>query len=159
NGFTPGTGNFNNGFNPGFNNNFNNGFNNGPPRNMGPPGGRSSNQPPGGPGFFADRVKEDPDGSIFYDPRTDTDTVVQAPDSDGSLHLVRLVALRSEEAQAPPPQASTPPPAQGGTVVGPRSPVTAEALEELGVVVISGNNAADVQEVVRIIEMLQRLGA
>src|SRR5262249_28118707 len=47
----------------------------------------------------------------------------------------------------------------GGDVTGPRSPVTAEPLTDLGLIVITGNNPQDVETVVKIVEYLQKLGA
>src|SRR4029077_16886245 len=54
------------------------------------------------------------------------------------------------------------PPATPGAdqdITGPRSQVSAEALEQLGVIVISGKNPADVDEVIRMIEFIQKLGS
>src|SRR5262249_13166740 len=59
--------------------------------------------------------------------------------------------------QTPPAPPATPGADQG--VTGPRSSVTAEALEQLGVIVISGDNPADVDEIIRMIEFIQRLGS
>jgi type II secretion system protein D len=136
-------------------------------RGMGPPGGnQSSGGPNGGPGFFVDRVKDDPQPSVFYDPQLDrtardSNLVAQAG-ADAGLSAGGAIQLASFEAQQPgaqPPAQPAAPTIPPGTVRGPRSPVTAEALPELGVVVITGNNASDVQEVIRIIELLQQLGA
>jgi len=47
----------------------------------------------------------------------------------------------------------------GTTVAAPRSPVSVETLERLGIIVVSGNNPADVEEVIKLIERLQELGS
>jgi type II secretion system protein D len=144
----------------------------------GPPG---SGRLPGssdlrGPDFFAQRVTDDPQLSLLYDP--------QPSQTDGSPLDIRDLSreslvpwlrgrrpslARSASAGSSPPslalQASEEdaeeqqPPDPSGAVQGPRSPVTAEALQQLGIVVISGNNPADVEEVLKIIEYLQKLGA
>lgn len=117
------------------------------------PGGESprprpsgGGQPPlsragGGPDFFADRVTDDPRTALLYDPQ-------HLLGDDSTLPL----AGAEEQEQAPPPPAE-------GAIRAPRSPVTADALEQLGVIVITGNNQQDVDEVVKIIEYIQKLGA
>src|SRR5207244_5418413 len=70
-------------------------------------------------------------------------------DSAVSSPAIQLTKL--EEQQRP---AAAPP-----DIRGPRAPVTAEALEQLGVIVISGSNPADVDEIIRIIDYIRRLGA
>src|SRR5437764_9248664 len=68
------------------------------------------------------------------------------------LQLTRFEAQQPQPPAPPAPSASEP-------IRGPRSPVAAEALEQLGVIVVSGNNPADVEEVIRIIDYIRRLGA
>src|SRR5262249_20427923 len=63
------------------------------------------------------------------------------------------VQLTKLEEQQPPPSKPS------EDIRGPRAPVTAEALEQLGVIVISGNNPQDVEEIIRIIDYIRRLGA
>src|SRR5262249_33484395 len=92
--------------------------------------------------------------------------------SAASARTVALLEPRPQPAEAgtPTPAANAepewggseeqqPPPATDTGIRGPRSPVTAEALEQLGIIVISGNNQADVEEVIKIIDYLRRLGA
>jgi type II secretory pathway component GspD/PulD (secretin) len=115
-----------------------------------PPGGLSR-----GPDFFDDRVMDDPQPSLLFDPQHPSTDAEQVTSTSNNSEATQLTSLE-EQQQAQPPT-TTPPPS--GDIRGPRSAVTAEALEELGVIVISGNNPADVEEVVRIIEYIQRLGA
>jgi type II secretion system protein D len=108
--------------------------------NRGGPPGSGGGIPPrsdGGSDFFDYRVKDDPRASVLYDPRP-------APENDES-HLDG-----AEEQQ--------PPPGPQQQIQSPRQPVIVEPLEQSGMIVISGN-AADVEEVIRIIEYLQKLGA
>jgi general secretion pathway protein D len=76
--------------------------------------------------------------------------------SDRSADSVQLVHFQQPApGQAPPGQAlPTQPPTRA-----PRGPVTAEALRELGVIVIRGANPADVQQIVDLIDFIQKLGA
>ena len=117
------------------------------PRGNGPPGSGQLPAPGDGrgPDFFVERVKDDPQPTVLYDPH---------PESDGEeTQPVSLEASEEQEEQQPAPSPSS------GDIRGPRSPVTAEALEQLGVIVISGNNPTDVEEIVRIIDYIQKLGA
>src|SRR5262249_6070624 len=106
-----------------------------------------------GPDFFDDRVMDDPQPSLLFDPQHPSNDAEQITSTPNNSETTQLTSLE-EQQQAQP---TTPPPS--GDIRGPRSTVTAEALEQLGVIVISGNNPADVEEVVRIIEYIQRLGA
>src|SRR5205085_8299808 len=65
---------------------------------------------------------------------------------------LRLAALQAQ------PAAPASPPGASGNIQGPRSSVTAEALPELGVIVIRGNNPQDVAAVMQIIDFIQKLG-
>jgi type II secretion system protein D len=121
------------------------GFGGGFPGGGGFGGGRppGSGMTPGGGGgspFFADRVKDDPQPSRLYDPQQDD---------------ARVQLTGHEEEQQPPPQ--QPPGQPGIDIRGPRSNVTAEALPELGAVVVTGNNPADVEEILRVIQELQKI--
>lgn len=103
---------------------------------------RSPDREPGGPDFFDAGVKDDrqpasQDAASFallYDPAS--------PASPG-------------EAQQAPPA----PPAASPDIRGPRDRVNVEALEGLGVVVISAENQQDLEEVLKVIEYIQKLGA
>ncbi|HTK75774.1 MAG TPA: secretin N-terminal domain-containing protein, partial [Gemmataceae bacterium] len=119
----------------------------------GPPG---RNRDPGdlirGPDFFEQGVMDDPKPSQLYDPRDD--------------RLTNVLAFMGEEQQQPPatqPPAQPPrPPAQPGTgdsVPGPRRPFNAQALPDLGVLVISGENPNDIEEIVRLIDFIKRISA
>jgi type II secretory pathway component GspD/PulD (secretin) len=117
------------------------------------PGGQQSR----GPDFFGHGVTDDPQQSPLYDPQqvlSDSDdarrtTAVPAEFESRSHDQIQLTSFTQQQQT----------PAAAPDVRGPRAPVTAEALEQLGVVVISGNNPADVEEVVRIIDYIQKLGA
>lgn len=104
-------------------------------------GGRISHSGERGPDFFAHWVKDDPKSALLYDPQ-----LVTVADSFGE-----------EQEQQPQPPPAGDKPATEGPIRGPRSSVNAEALPELGVIVISGNNPADVEEVKRIISLLRQL--
>jgi type II secretion system protein D len=86
----------------------------------------------GGPGFFVDRVTDDPQ-TILFDPHQNREAV-------------QFVAAWNEEQQQPP---------AAGDIRGPRNPVNIESLPDLGAVIISGNNQADIAEILKIIEALQ----
>jgi general secretion pathway protein D len=120
----------------------------GPPGAGGAGGGRSTtprSPQSRGPDFFGHRVKDDPELSILYDP--------QQPTTDSAAPSAAIQLTKLEEQQPP----ATAPPMPD--IRGPRAPVTAEALEQLGVIVISGNNPSDVDEIIRIIDYIRRLGA
>ena len=121
-----------------------------------PGGGRSGTGPQSrGPDFFEHRVKDDPQPSLFYDPQQSPTESAQQPASASPIHLASFE--QQPQAQPQPQQPTTPPASE--PIRGPRSPVTAEALEQLGVIVVSGNNPADVEEVIRIINYIRQLGA
>lgn len=95
-----------------------------------------------GPRFFADRVTDDPQPSL-YDPQ-------------------QLIQLTAAEEQPPIPGAPpapgkppTPPALSGQEFRGPRLPVQIEALPDLGVVIISAQNQADLAAIEEIIRYLQ----
>lgn len=123
-------------------------------RGGGGPGGRSASLNPGGTDFFVHGVKDDPQSSILFDPRSNAN---------------ELVAVHHEEEQQQPPAGAQPmpmgpagaqqTPGLGDNVRAPRGPVTAEALEQLGIMVIRGQTQADVDEVLRMIEMIQKIAS
>ena len=95
---------------------------------------------PGGPDFFADRVKDDPRSQTgLYDPQQE----------------LKPLLVSYEEMQQPQPQ---PQPAAQPDLIAPRSDVTVQPLPELGIVLVSGPNAADVALVLEIIKYLQAEG-
>src|SRR5207248_8583254 len=123
----------------------------------------------GGPDFFVHGVKDDPGFSVLYDPQHDNTAKSQEsvsrrqapvnPESDrpgDSIQLVGYEQMPVGTASSQPPGAPLAQPSQGA---GPRGPVSAESLPELGVIVIRGANPADVEEVVRLVEYIQSLGA
>ena len=144
------------GFNPGFG-----GGRGGPQGSLGNPGPRlSPDVPDGGPGFFVERVKDDPQPSGLFDPQHllndgqhfATSTSAEAGQEAQETPNIRVVSAEEQQpATAPPPTGL-----QGETIRGPRSPVTAEALPELGGIIISGNNPEDVELIMKVIEMIQR---
>jgi len=130
-------------------------------------GGGSSMEESRGPDFFAQAVMDDPESDILFDPQHDlassTDDAEQ-PDAGNPGQVAPPTSTLDADALQPvffeqQPAPAAPADKDAGNVKAPRSPVTAEALEQLGVIVISGNNAADVEEIVRIIELIQKLGA
>ncbi|HXG13179.1 MAG TPA: secretin N-terminal domain-containing protein [Gemmataceae bacterium] len=173
-GFSPG------GFSPGGNRGFS------PPGGLGPGGfgpgggsrggnGRTSSlsRPSGGPDFFVQRVKDDPEPTtVLYDPQHESSLGINRARlaKPGSIYpkVLEPVVVRDQPAspEAGPVQPVSheeqqqPPAFQPGEQLpGLRQPVQAQALPELGVVVISGNNPADVEAIIRLIEYLQKLYA
>jgi type II secretion system protein D len=143
----------------------------------GGPGGNRGGRPGGmgrGPDFFDDRVKDDPQPSLtlLYDPQRDRQTNQQtstkgevgsaapgagpAPsaetaasnaESGSSIQLARADEEQQQSQSAP----STP------GIEGLRSNVTAEALSELGAVIITAQNRADFEIILQVIRRLQEL--
>jgi general secretion pathway protein D len=135
-------------------------------------GGRPGNRSEGrGPDFFEQRVMDDPQPSGLFDPQHDSSTVsatlTQAapdpqvgpagPSPDTTPAVSAGVAYYEQEQQPPAPAApgGQPP----GTVTGPRSNVTADALPELGAIIIRTENPADLEAILQIIQYLQQIGA
>ncbi len=117
---------------------------------------RGSGQQSRGPDFFAERVTDDPE-PILFDPQLARQTANHATHGAqpvGADHDNLQLVKHEEQQPAPTTQ---PPPFTSEPVRGPRSNVTAEALPELGVIIVSGNNAADVQEILRVIELIRRV--
>src|SRR5262249_16828034 len=74
---------------------------------------------------------------------------------DPQQDVARVQPVGHEEEQQQPPQPPPTPP--GIDIRGPRSNVTAEALPELGAIVVTGNNPGDVEEILRVIAELQKI--
>ena len=120
---------------------------------------RSSGQQSRGPDFFEERVTDDPEPTILFDPQRErarrlanrNNTHGAQPVGSSDRDSIQLVK-HEEQQPAPPTQQQLP----SEPVRGPRSNVTAEALPELGVIVVTGNNPADVEEILRVIEIIRR---
>src|SRR5262249_38556134 len=112
----------------------------------------------GGADFFERRVTDDPLVSLLYDPQHEPGAVAGAATAGNPASPPSTSSnaqLSFEEEQQPPAQ-----PGQVGTpVVAPRSGVNVEALSEAGLLVISGNNPADVEAVLQIVQLIPRVGA
>ncbi len=115
----------------------------GGPRPSIEPGGDSQTR---GPDFFEYRVTDDPQVPRFYDPQQQS--VVHLNWSFVPTNGIHPVQLASFQQPAQP---------GGADVRGPRQPVSAQALPDLGVIVISGNNPGDVEEILKVIAELQKL--
>ncbi|HLW67377.1 MAG TPA: secretin N-terminal domain-containing protein, partial [Gemmataceae bacterium] len=148
-----GGGNFGGGFGGGrgFGGGMPGGFGGG--RGFGRPPGRKAVQAdwPGGSYFFVDRVTDDPKFSILYDPQQVELASYQEQEEDEPIQL-----LFGQQPMPPVEPAQTVGP--NGEIRGPLSNVRAEALSELGIIVISGNDA-DVRRMLELIRYLQEQGA
>ena len=114
----------------------------------GPGGSRGGRDQSRGPDFFEYRVTDDPQVPRFFDPRESSVVHLDwsfAP-TDG-IHPAQLVAYQ-DKGKLPP---------GGEPVRGPRSPVSAQALPDLGAIIISGNNPADVEEILRVLKLLSEI--
>lgn len=133
-------------------------------RTFGPGGGgrtrgRGDGDQSRGPDFFGHTVKDDQPTFVLYDP--------QHPLADLSAHASLIGSSEEQQISGTQPGLAQPgtegPPLPGTAgseaLRGPRTTVTAEALEQLGVIILRGNNKADVEEIVRVIEYIQRLGS
>ncbi len=135
------------------------GFQRGP---RGGPGSGMSAPPasPGGSGFFADRVKDDPEltTDIFFDPQLATS--VQQSEIPVGAHADRVLSsLEPVEYQLELPQPRPMPPAEDPEIRGPRGTISAAALPDLGLIIIQGNTPEDVAEILKIIEEIKRQSA
>jgi general secretion pathway protein D len=145
------------------------------PGGMGGGGGRGGTPRGGqqrkddrGPDFFGDRVKDDPQPSLFYDPQhesltadnssspaADDTNVAAAGQSPAPIRQVK--AEQAEQVQQPPqPQQ----PQQASDILaGPRDAVVAVPLPELGIIMVYGQTPEDVQAVLKIMEVVAKLSA
>ena len=133
------------------------------------PGGGGRGQRPGaqrGPDFFGEAVKDDPKSSLLYDPNPLTQAVGASfqlaldHGQVGNLPPQNNGYNEEQEQQPPvnPPGGQQPPARPQEPILGPRGNVNAEALSQLGIMVISGNKA-DVVEVLKIIEIIKSVAA
>ena len=90
---------------------------------------------------------DDPQPSLFYDPQQDTTTKEKSDAAPGGVQPAGFEELQPIAQPAPQPQ---PPGVE--TFVSPRSPVTAVPLEQLGLIVVSGNNPQDVEAMIKFIQ-------
>src|SRR5262249_56761967 len=67
---------------------------------------------------------------------------------------VGVARAEEEQQQQPPPQQAR---EMSTAIVGPRAPVTVEALPELGIIIVSGNNPDDVEAVLKIIDYIKSI--
>jgi general secretion pathway protein D len=112
----------------------------------GPPGGgRGPNQQARGPDFFEQRVMDDPQSSLLFDPQLERQ---QTGEANG------VIAAGAEEEQQQPPQQPAIPPG-GNTIQAPRSLVDIEALPDLGVVILRTQNPEDMKLMLELIKLLQ----
>ncbi|HEV3146554.1 MAG TPA: secretin N-terminal domain-containing protein, partial [Gemmataceae bacterium] len=124
----------------------------GPGGGMGRPPGRKAEIPwPGGSYFFVDRVTDDPKFSILYDPQ-EVELASYVEQEDEPIQLVF--------GQQPLPAPADQPPLIGpqGEIRGPISNLRAEALPDLGMLLLTGNEA-DVRRMLELIRYLQEQGA
>ncbi|HZY87339.1 MAG TPA: secretin N-terminal domain-containing protein, partial [Gemmataceae bacterium] len=145
------------------------------------PGGGAMLTPPGGPDFFADRVKDDPQPTLLYDPQLDKsarhsaqqpDLTPAAPGSEAGRPGPAPAPVRPvsyEEEQQQPKDKDKDKDKKPGTESGikiesqtlplPRGNVSFTPLTELGLGVVSGPNPADVEAVIAIVRALIAQGA
>jgi type II secretion system protein D len=128
-------------------------------------GGRFIQEPPLPPGEILPFDFPDMDvpvgtPQVLYDPRLDPNPTVASFGFPGPRYA-NLWQVAFQQAQPAPkdPKAPEPkvisPKGDGTTDVrAPRGAVTAEALEELGIIVISAGNQADLEEVLQIIDFI-----
>ena len=119
---------------------------------------------PGNPDFFVQAVMDDPrtqnnnqaEGvgqSSLYDPRQDpTSASVFAEKGIQNVTWLQTIPGQAPVAVQPPV------PRNADNVAGPKETVTVESLTQLGVLVLSGNNAADIEAVIKIIEFIRKNG-
>ncbi len=129
-------------------------------------GGLAPDDPERGRDFFGDRVKDDPQSWPLFDPQlartTRSDNLNDDRRGDGASPDARhpenaplnLQQAGYEEQQQPP----TVPGGPGTAEIAPlRSPVTADALYDLGIIVISGSEN-DVKNILKLIDLLEEQG-
>src|SRR5262249_55894862 len=134
------------------------------PGAMNTPGPDSELTPADGPRFFAERVKDDPEPTLLYDPQLDRSANLQtnletAEDSrapQGAADSAPLIPAQDGAVQqaggVQQPQPKAPP----GQLPGTRSPFTAEGLSNLGGIIVTTTNAQDMQAILEIIEFLKK---
>jgi type II secretion system protein D len=121
-------------------------------------------QPSGGPAFFADRVKDDPElNDVFFDPHhiaaveQQTETSGTPVGSDADRAPAPLQQIRFDEPKAQPQPMQPMLPVQAGEpIVGPRGTINSTTLSELGLFIISGNTPQDVAEIIKVIEEIRK---
>jgi type II secretion system protein D len=130
-------------------------------RGFGRPPQRAEENPPGSGGrdFFDQRDTDVPPSSQLYDPQDEQPQELPVSLTAPAHPTAPGVQPARYEEQQPPPMPNNPAaPLPGTEIPGLRSNVSAEALEELGLIIISGNNKTDVDEVRRIIETIVKIG-
>ncbi len=119
---------------------------------------------PGNPDFFVQAVMDDPrtqnnngpEGfgqSPLYDPRQDP-TPARVIAENGIQNVTWLQTIPGQAPVALQPPVTS----RADNVAGPKESVTVESLSQLGVLVLSGNNAADIEAVIKIIEFIRKNG-
>ncbi len=122
-------------------------------------GGQAPDEETRGPDFFDYRDMDVPSRTLLYDPQLDRERqVVQAQYTEPNL-----LALQPKDTQPKKdalPAAPKEPAKKDGMddIRSPRSTVNVDAFPDIGAVVISANNAADLEEALKIIELLERYG-
>ncbi len=115
-------------------------------------------EPDGGPRFFEHGVMDDPQSISLYDPQQDPRVVdfemVRALAVGRSPDLIaeELLAIAAGEEQQQPGRVVTP--SGSDEVKAPRQAITAEALDQLGIIVISARTPQDAQAVEEIIKII-----
>jgi type II secretory pathway component GspD/PulD (secretin) len=117
-----------------------------------------------GPDFFEHGVTDDPQLSPIYDPHLDprsaaevSSLAVASRQGAGSPQDALYPVAAEEEQQPPLPPMQPVPGGAPGELQAPRSTVYAQGLEQLGVIVVSGNNPQDIALVMQIIKRIQEL--
>lgn len=141
------------------------------------PGPQANASDPGNPDFFVSAVKDDPRAgqqnqnpqdlaSVLYDPRMDPTPAREV--AERGIQNIQSVSYQAPQPTGVAPasqpmgvaQVGQPRPSQNlNNVVGPKEAVNVESLSSLGVLVLSGNNAADIEAVIKLIEIIQRDGS
>jgi type II secretory pathway component GspD/PulD (secretin) len=107
---------------------------------------------------------DDPEKPLFYDPRHDAhhaEEVKAATQKGGPAPTGSEIHGQGNHAADAPGEAAAD--ATGGPpsladLVPPRGPVTAEALEELGLLVLRAENAQDLERLLRLVDVIRQLG-
>lgn len=132
-------------------------------------GGQTSMADPNqGPDFFAQRVTDDPESSLLYDPQQDRtplnlSNAAQNQNRGWGSHDAGPAGAYAgeEEQQAPQQNPQARPGAQqpqaGQNIPSPRSQVFVDALPELGGIVVGANTPQDIEAVKELIKIIQEL--